>query len=495
MTKRARGRRGEAAWPNIPVTFRVPNAMRTLLSIVLLAAAHITLAQDWALLNPAYRYNYSNDGTDTISNQIRVMDVDTLGVDSVRYVLNQVDKACTTCGDTCDVLIDIPQFLQRESQFSNGVWSLRVPEELRIRPQALLNEEWVFDLQNGTTGVIMAITEENIFGNQDSVRTMITALDDTVTWSKSFGILHWHMHDQPAYRLVGIHGPQVGNLIPTLQEFFRYQAGDIAQFLYYSCSQQHCSRRYQKFEIAQRTEENGQIEFSGPLYQRYVAYDGSVSYSFNPTHTWVIDSAANTNLLPLRSWPGQGMTLNNMGSWFINNDLYLLARHYRDVSGAYVITGEVIRGQTLSDIYDSTITQCLRMASSNGSNNYRLDTRIGLRLYSRGFGYEINSFETLGAVIGGDTIGTLQNDAFYNIVGIDELDLEAAQLFPNPASEQINVPRARAGSEYCIMDMVGRIVICDLITDTPVIDVRLLQPGQYILKMQETYPQRLIIAR
>lgn len=46
---------------------------------IIASCASIAQAQNWALLNPAYRYNYSNDGTDTISNQIRVMDVDTLG--------------------------------------------------------------------------------------------------------------------------------------------------------------------------------------------------------------------------------------------------------------------------------------------------------------------------------------------------------------------------------------------------------------------------------
>ena len=39
---------------------------------------------------PDYKYNYSNDGTDTISNQVFVTHVDTLGVDSFRYELNRI---------------------------------------------------------------------------------------------------------------------------------------------------------------------------------------------------------------------------------------------------------------------------------------------------------------------------------------------------------------------------------------------------------------------
>lgn len=44
-------------------------AMRSALLPLALVCTLLVHAQNWALLNPAYRYNYSNDGTDTISNQ------------------------------------------------------------------------------------------------------------------------------------------------------------------------------------------------------------------------------------------------------------------------------------------------------------------------------------------------------------------------------------------------------------------------------------------
>ena len=57
--------------------------MRSILLLIALSGSAAS-AQNWALLNPAYKYNYSNDGTDTISNQIFVTHIDTLGVDSFR---------------------------------------------------------------------------------------------------------------------------------------------------------------------------------------------------------------------------------------------------------------------------------------------------------------------------------------------------------------------------------------------------------------------------
>ena len=60
--------------------------IRTLATLCLLfMISNGLVAQNWALINPAYKYNYSNDGTDTISNQVFVTHLDTLGVDSFRY--------------------------------------------------------------------------------------------------------------------------------------------------------------------------------------------------------------------------------------------------------------------------------------------------------------------------------------------------------------------------------------------------------------------------
>ncbi|HNK85042.1 MAG TPA: hypothetical protein PKL41_07565, partial [Flavobacteriales bacterium] len=71
--------------------------MRTAATSTLLLSALALHAQNWALLNPAYKYNYSNDGSDTISNQIFITHIDTLGPDSFKYELNKVVVRCDTC--------------------------------------------------------------------------------------------------------------------------------------------------------------------------------------------------------------------------------------------------------------------------------------------------------------------------------------------------------------------------------------------------------------
>lgn len=92
--------------------------MHRWLVVLLFFSTAMLSAQDWALLNPAYKYNYSNDGTDTISNQIFVTHIDTLGSDSLLYDLNLIGVVCDTCpaslGSSCDgcfVRVGLPQFM------------------------------------------------------------------------------------------------------------------------------------------------------------------------------------------------------------------------------------------------------------------------------------------------------------------------------------------------------------------------------------------------
>ena len=89
---------------------------RTLFVALLLCS--LAQAQNWALLNPAYKYNYSNDGTDTISNQIFVTHIDTLGVDSFEYSLNLVAERCESCADV-ELILNHPQFMQRNVRVSS----------------------------------------------------------------------------------------------------------------------------------------------------------------------------------------------------------------------------------------------------------------------------------------------------------------------------------------------------------------------------------------
>ena len=115
-------------------------------------------AQNWALLNPAYKYNYSNDGTDTISDQVFVTHIDTLGVDSFRYELNLIAKVCDTCtAPGFFLLLNQPQFMQRKVDAGPSVWHFHDPGSMVVLPHAGLGETWVFDTLAGVTATVAEV--------------------------------------------------------------------------------------------------------------------------------------------------------------------------------------------------------------------------------------------------------------------------------------------------------------------------------------------------
>ena len=145
-----------------------------LLPVLLCVAA---FAQNWALLNPAYKYNYANDGTDTISNQIFVTHIDTLGVDSFRYELNRIGVVCDTCvftssncwgEDQTVIRLHRPQFLGGEAIEKDGIWWLTTTDTLRIEPAAHLGATWTSP--DGIIALVISEETEQVFGEEDSTK-------------------------------------------------------------------------------------------------------------------------------------------------------------------------------------------------------------------------------------------------------------------------------------------------------------------------------------
>lgn len=455
-------------------------------------------AQNWALLNPAYRYNYSNDGTDTISNQIRVMDVDTLGPDSFRYELNKVAARCIGCADGCNVRVDLPQFLQHVSVVSSGQWLFGETEQLIVRSPALVGESWIFDPTNGTTALVTSLVQESVWGTMDSMLTLTTALNDTVSWSKDHGITMWHLHDGPRYELVGIQGPDLGQLVPSIGQFYRYQPGDVVEFGYNSTFNLHSTSGRERFHIDQRTELLGRLEFTGHSCKKYVGPYGAISYSQDSTREWIIDITA-SGISPMESAPDELVAVQSNS--VSGGALAMICKHRIDMNGYYVIQAESFGSTSMFYLPDTISGECITAFIPTGyPSNYTLDSELGLRYFGIGSGPECSNSYILGAVIGGDTIGIVDNDDFFNIQVDDpiivEPNVEDIGLCPNPAVDWVHLPDDFIGKELLIFNVQGRLLQTRRVSEAAdLLDVRTLLEGIYLLSVDGMDPLRLMIAR
>lgn len=248
--------------------------------LILLLTGHwlSVSAQDWALINPAYKYNYSNDGSDTISNQIFVTDIDTMGPDSFLYELNKVVAYCWS--DTEFVhYIDLaaPQFLMERCEVTSDRWTFLDTVTYSVPHTAPLGFIWNFNVNEAIPATIISAGTTMVLGDPDSIKVMVSVSGDTVIWSKAHGVVLWHLSNSSSYTLVGIHGPDLGTLIPSLSDLYPYQAGDVVEYRtgYWSTSTAH--QTVDQYQITGRFD-----------YPDSIVFTATHLWTFQPEWTWIM---------------------------------------------------------------------------------------------------------------------------------------------------------------------------------------------------------------
>ncbi|MBS1546223.1 MAG: T9SS type A sorting domain-containing protein [Bacteroidetes bacterium] len=428
-------------------------AMRATLILCLAFPWRVAIAQNWVLINPVYHYNFNDDGSDTIKFQLRTTQLDTVGVDSLLYELPEVAQPCTDCGDTCNLRFNVPQFFQRTCLATPLKWQFQDPEEFVIIPKAQVGEPWLFNPLDSIWGAVVNLAEEEVLGALDSVRTMVTPLQDTIRWSKNHGVLLWHLHDAVRYTLIGIRGLNVGRMVPPLNAFYPFQPGDLVYAYQYLSSNMQSSGWTYRYEVLDRADTPGHIEFTVNKYWRFASGQGQVIFGHDTAAQWVADSIS---IPALSSWPGQ---LVVVGQSIYNEPEYIVASHRLGPDGSYIITGADLGGQSLMFDLDSVPGFCAFAFMPEG-NQYELKTGLGS---SWSYNYMIDgsgSWGIMGAIIGGDTIGMVYGDTYFH-VGVAEHERISMRVAPNPGTGRfmLEFPDPLPAGSFCsAYDAVGKLL-------------------------------------
>lgn len=481
-------------------------------------------AQNWALLNPAYRYNYSNDGTDTISNQIRVMHVDTLGVDSFRYELNLIGVVCDTCpaslGGPCDgcfVRVNQPQFLGYDCFRNGDDWTFNGVDTFLIKSGADLGETWNY--RNGVTAAIDEIWADDVFGVTDSLKRILLSDGDTIILSQSFGIASWERGDEHC-DLIGVEGAGVGRLFPDPLSYFDYQPGDeltykvrtirLAQpsggpMFFYARSD------FWKVVIVERTDGTATVTYTTSVAWNYYfpGWSDAIEEQPNwprPTGQWSFNRADVLVAHPiLGSYPGEVLDTSICMAAASDQPISYLTRCSVTQDGRSVMHSQHLRqsfygsssgfGGPLQDAPD-----LLPYATFPDRYNLWYEEGVGLRDADVLYGVMLPGDSTgvraqlVGAVIGGDTV--IPPPAINWTVGMLESPGPEFRIHPNPASDFILLSSSTPSTTCSITDLQGRVILQQRITSpNERIDVQALPPGVYMIEMEGIGPQRFVIAR
>ena len=482
------------------------------------------LAQNWVLINPTYKYNYSNDGTDTISNQVFAMDAQALGLDTSLYVLNPVASTCSPCDGvpilcTADVGLYVgqPQAFGVQAMKNSSDWTLFGDDTLRVLVDAMIGANWAS--LSGVQGTVTAAAEQLLFGQPDSVKTIDFSNGSTLVISKEHGIIAYSTLGEQ-FELIGIQGGiDVGEHFPTLLDLFDYQPGDVLQyhgtdagttgFCYFNTTY------VKKYEILSRSDLPGHTDYSVHLVTNSQTWStptggggectgGSFSHQTILTLGVGHDDWSEENFFGScyldQLWPQAfGAPLDNgaypgeFGSYFGG----IQWKASLDEQGRYTLEPTMLEPNQPE--LRRTVYRC-EEDTSYWSVNF--ETMLGRYVegvgmtYGNALAFERSSEKILeGYVIGGVEFGTITPDDI--ILGTNErAAADSPYFYPNPATDHLLLSAVTPGAMCSITDLHGRTVMQHRINSSNErIDLQTLPSGVYVLMTEGIQPQLIVIAR
>jgi hypothetical protein len=100
---------------------------------------------------------------------------------------------------------------------------------MQLFPHRSVGSSWDFDTTNHIAATLTYAGIRSFLGTTDSVKTFTLSSGKEIILSKSHGFILWCDNQQISHYLKGMPG-EIGENLPTLQDFFTYEVGD--EFLY-----------------------------------------------------------------------------------------------------------------------------------------------------------------------------------------------------------------------------------------------------------------------
>lgn len=263
-----------------------------LLLIFILTGSTNGFTQEWIPIKPGEKYNYLyNSGI--IHTTVWVDSVDYNNGDSV-YYLNRIGLLVHP------YLIKSHVFLQKEIHFNDQKLVMFSPEEYVIPLEMSQGDSWIFDTINNLTATLVSVFEDNVFGQNDSIREII--IEDgqtdqhTLLISKNHGVLRFPDFAYPdsAYILAGLENAGLGQQMPLVTEFYDIHVGDEYEYrevdeyaTQFNADQLITRKRYKVISINDTSEQLQYVVRGVYRNDHYGAYGGhTISYGIiNETHT------------------------------------------------------------------------------------------------------------------------------------------------------------------------------------------------------------------
>jgi len=418
-------------------------------SIILVAIFHLTYAQNWNLINKAYKYNYIDNANEI--NTIRIDSVQVEGGDTIFY-FNRIVIDCDTCpayynGYPQFAFYDIPQFFQEQVKKTDSTYFFSFPNQFTIKQKAKENQNWLFDTINNIQATILKESEEFIFDGLDSIKIIGLSTNDTIIISKKYGIIKFgSVYDENSYNLVGVNNV-AGDSVPDFYDIFNFEIGDI--FEYHGDKWQVESDRMNFIKkitidskrVIQDTVEYDisvkYLEWTG-LHSNPSEYNSSLKFVNSPDHP---TNKFNNELVEIKSY------LEN--DWYDNYN-YTVLKCVKNSNGLYTKSLGSSDSHDFFSIFDSTDKILIRNYDVWDEHEIKYTSGLG-EVYHKIDGFEWNSLsELVGYIKGNDTVGIITKD--YIIMDNKDIIVDNEfKIYPNPVSDKSIIELPDKNIEYQIL--------------------------------------------
>ena len=402
-------------------------------------------AQNWSPILTGEKMNYKHSDSAYITNTVWVDSAQIVDSDSL-FFLNRIVKDVPNNQEIA--LRNQPQFLLKSIvKQAYGIYTCAGPYNYSILSLADLGQTW--DFTDNINAEITSISEEDIFGQTDSVKTISLSDGNEIRLSKSFGIMKFPDFENGGYfELVGIQDTDYGESIPGFWDIYNFEVGDIFQQYQetgYIGDWWHITR---KITITSKTVSDSSYSYTvDGIYYSFANYGPPESYSYTDNLLF-IDSVNH----PANKFPGQiyqfpysamanSDTIFSVTKVMLDSETNLVHKHFGNQEENYIPfeTNLYYEEDEGSDTlfrfeYASVIGDpCGLMGFGYGESIGDLYRTEGCFEY-----WELKSL--MGYIKDGDTVGTITPDSILLSVGIKDIVINnnTFNIYPNPCKNIVN---------------------------------------------------------
>ena len=468
--------------------------------IILLGLCTYSFSQDWSLLKPGLKYNFTLSNDSLIVATLWIDSIQTYGSDTI-YYLNRIVKDCDTCNEWLDnnpkfAYYNQPQFLQKKVYVTDSLCYFISPEKYVLFSKESKGFSWTFDTANAINATIVDMKEVQLFDTADSIKYILLTSGDTIIISKNYGILRFDpVYENQGYILAGIN-KKAGKSVPDFFDVYNFSVGDIFEYKGYEI----LDGSPNKFDFIEKDFINSRTVIGDTLkYGVHIKYASTneygpnylppfYEYSYKKSYDaeWIF---VNTFYHPANKFNGELIDYDEiLNSYGYNPEakvIYTLLKMYYDENQVLTKMIGSERNIDYFSVADSS-HNLFQREPFIGSwdwdiNEYRYQVGLG-EVYFLNSGFEWGKMRELVAYKkGNDTVGTLANDDFFS--DFEEYSVsDQVNLFPNPTNEFFTVTGINSNTVIEIFDINGKLVFVCNTCENP-INISQLQKGVYMVKI------------